>query len=346
MTLNIKNIHKIAIITFLATSVSAASAYGADSKPPLDLETVGSFFAGGKTIHADNPCMPGGFCTKGGGDIRIQQVRVDFMTPKNKRDLPIVTVPGLGVRSTAFTSALDGREGWAQYFARRNFAVYSTAQSNIAAAGFNPNAFNTAKISGDAKGQPPLFHWEPNLMWGLFGFGPKYPEVYPDTRFKVDSDLVPLLNSVSTADFSVSDEQRQASMTAVLEATGKSILLTHSQSGPTGFAVAHDRGDLVEAHISVEPIGCKTEPEYAAAFKDIPVLMVFGDRIADRGPWVDWSKTCETFTANVNKAGGNATMISLPAMDIKGNTHFMMVENNSDEIAAMVLKWIEENVAK
>lgn len=85
MTLNIKNIRKSVVLACLATSLSAASAYGADDKPPLDLETVGSFFAGGKTIHADNPCMPGGFCSKGGGDIRVQQVRVDFMIPKKQR---------------------------------------------------------------------------------------------------------------------------------------------------------------------------------------------------------------------------------------------------------------------
>lgn len=314
---------------------------------PLELETMGAFFANGQTVRAEYPCIPGGFCGGSGGDIRVQQVRVDFMIPTDRRDLPIVTVPGLGVRATAFLGTLDGREGWAQFFARRSFAVYATVQSNVASAGFNPEPFNTAKINADTTDQPPLFHWEPNLMWSLFGFGPQFPDLYDETRFTVETDLPVLLDSVTTADNSITAEQRQAGITSVLEKTGRGILITHSQSGPTGFAVARDRSDLVAAHISIEPVGCSTEAADAEAFTSTPILTVFADRTADRGPWSDWTASCGTFTDNVNAAGGNATRIVLPDdLGIRGNTHFMMVEDNSDEIAQIILDWIEENVTE
>jgi len=304
-------------------------------------------FAGGETIHVDHPCIGGGLCTPTGGLIRVQHVRVDFMIPHNKRKYPIVTVPGYGVRATAFMGTLDGREGWTQYFARRNFAVYATVQSNVLAAGFNPNLFNKAKIDSDASIQPDLFHWEPEIMWPLFGFGPQFPDLYPETRFNVANDLDALISAVSTADNSITGEQRQVGITAAMEAAGPSILMTHSQSGPTGFDVGAARPDLVKAHISIEPAGCNTDPAYAENFKDIPVLSVFGDQIPTRGFWVGVLVDCQTMTDNINAAGGNATLLNLPDdLDIQGNTHFMMVENTSDDIAKIILDWIDKNVTK
>lgn len=318
-----------------------------NTKPPLNLKTTGVLFAGGETIHIDHACPEGGFCTPGGGLVRVQHVRVDYMIPHNKRKYPIVTVPGYGVRATAFMGTLDGREGWTQYFARRKFAVYATVQSNVLAAGFNPNLFNKAKKDGDASIQPDLFHWEPTLMWPLFGFGPQFPDLYPETRFNVANDLDGLISAVSTADNSVTTEQRQAGITAAVASAGPSILMTHSQSGPTGFDVGADRPDLVKAHISIEPAGCNTDTVYAEKFKDIPVLMVFGDQIPTRGFWVGVLEDCKTMTDNINAAGGSAKLIHLPEdLNIKGNTHFMMVENNSDQIAEIIYKWIIKNVPK
>lgn len=345
-----KNLKVSRILLFAAvlglTTTASATGYNKHHKPALNLKTMGVLFAGGETVHSAHPCVGGGLCTPEGGVIRVQNVRVDFMIPHHQRKYPIVTVPGYGVRATAFMSTLDGREGWTQYFARRNFAVYATVQSNVLAAGFDPTPFNQAKIEGDASIQPDLFHWEPTIMWPLFGFGPVFPELYPETRFNVEKDLDGFISAVTTADNSITGEQRQASITAVMEAVGrKTILMTHSQSGPTGFDIGTVRPDLMAAHISIEPAGCNTDLAYAESLKDIPVLSVFGDQIPTRGFWVGVLEACKTMTVQINAAGGNATLIHLPAdLDIYGNTHFMMVEDNSDDIAKIILNWINRNV--
>jgi hypothetical protein len=39
-------------------------------------------------------------------------------------------------------------------------------------------------------------------------------------------------------------------------------------------------------------------------------------------------------------AGGRADTFDLPAMGIKGNTHMLMMDRNSDEIATLVQDWL------
>lgn len=45
----------------------------------------------------------------------------------------------------------------------------------------------------------------------------------------------------------------------------------------------------------------------------------------------------------VNRHGGNATLVELPKIGIKGNSHFLMQELNNDEIAAHVARWLSDN---
>ena len=39
-------------------------------------------------------------------------------------------------------------------------------------------------------------------------------------------------------------------------------------------------------------------------------------------------------------AGGSVDVVDLPDVGIKGNSHMMMMDKNSDEIAGMIQKWL------
>jgi len=52
----------------------------------------------------------------------------------------------------------------------------------------------------------------------------------------------------------------------------------------------------------------------------------------------------QRFVANLNAAGGNAKFISLPDVGIRGNGHLMMMERNNQQIADLIIDWIEHNV--
>lgn len=48
------------------------------------------------------------------------------------------------------------------------------------------------------------------------------------------------------------------------------------------------------------------------------------------------------FAELVNKYGGDATVIHLPEIGIKGNTHFMFSDLNNVEIADLLSNWLAE----
>ena len=102
-----------AILSFLATRTAQA----ADEDPPLNLARDGFFSVGGKTTAIN------------GKSYVVGQMYVEMRIPqKQTHPYPIVMVHG-GTRSgTTFTGTPDGRESWAQYFARRGYAVYVVDQ--------------------------------------------------------------------------------------------------------------------------------------------------------------------------------------------------------------------------
>jgi hypothetical protein len=46
----------------------------------------------------------------------------------------------------------------------------------------------------------------------------------------------------------------------------------------------------------------------------------------------------------INQAGGDATMLHLPAAGVSGNSHMLFQHKNNLEVGDMVLSWISEHV--
>ena len=69
---------------------------------------------------------------------------------------------------------------------------------------------------------------------------------------------------------------------------------------------------------------------------------MWGDNIDKHVVWprlvVNPIKWAQAITA----AGGKVDTFDLPKMGIKGNTHMLMMDRNSDEIAKLVGAWIEK----
>lgn len=48
------------------------------------------------------------------------------------------------------------------------------------------------------------------------------------------------------------------------------------------------------------------------------------------------------FAETVNRHGGNATVVELPKLGIKGNTHFLMSDLNNGQLAGLLDQWLQE----
>ena len=136
------------------------------------------------------------------------------------------------------------------------------------------------------------------------------------------------------------DEATLAAYLALLERIGPCVVVAHSQGGNFAFQAAQRRPDLVSALVALEP-AATGDPQQADPLRDVPVLMVYGDFIADDPRWPEMRRRALAHAEAVRRAGGHVDVIDLPAHGIRGNTHMLMMERNNREIAALVRRWLQ-----
>ena len=89
----------------------------APAAKPLVIARSGYLYAGGKIDRSIE------------GSPMIGQMYAEFWIPRTLRcPYPVVMIHGNWQTGTNFTGTPDGREGWAQYFLRRGYAVYVVDQ--------------------------------------------------------------------------------------------------------------------------------------------------------------------------------------------------------------------------
>ena len=117
------------------------------------------------------------------------------------------------------------------------------------------------------------------------------------------------------------------------------VLLLHSQGGSFGLKVAEQRPDKIKAAIAVEPASAG-HLDKAAALKNTPVMMMFGDYVDQHPRWAAYKKIDLEYAAAVRAAGGSVDVINLPDIGIKGNSHMLMQDKNNAEIAEVIQRWL------
>ena len=340
-------IRRIAIALSAVLAVTALAAQAA----PLTIKEQGSFFVGGesKTVSA-----PGrGPIPAQTGEITVNQMYVQYQIPmQGDRHVPVVMVHGCCLSSKTWETTPDGRMGWSEYFVRKDRSVYLADQVSRARSGFDPSAFNAVRSGDTPPAQlPTILAATHQVGWTVFRFGPKFGEVFPDEQFPIAAmdefykQMIPDLNS--TLPQAANPTWKQ--MAALGVKLKGAVLMGHSESGffPEQAALIDAKG--IKGIVSIE-MPCVTDlgAEKIAVLSKIPTLVMFGDHLGDvtGGPanWAQSFETCKTFVDQLKKAGGDAEVMHLPALGIKGNSHMLMQDKNSDQLADLVIAWIDRHV--
>lgn len=81
----------------------------------------------------------------------------------------------------------------------------------------------------------------------------------------------------------------------------------------------------------------------------IPIIIYYGDNFPveptkERGQdnWRVRLAMARLWVEAINKHGGDAQLVHLPDIDIRGNTHFLMSDLNNIEIADQVSKFLSD----
>jgi hypothetical protein len=334
----------------LATLVAMAVAAAAGAAP-LTLKEQGSFFVGGERKTVAAPAV--GPIPAQTGEITVNQMYVQYQIPMlGDRHVPVVMVHGCCLSGKTWETTPDGRMGWSEYFVRKDRSVYLADQVSRARSGFDPTAFAEVRAGRKPPAElPTILSATHQVGWTVFRFGPKFGEVFADEQFPMEAvdefykQMIPDLNSTLPQDPNPTWTQ----MAALGVKLGGAVLMGHSESGffPERAALIDARG--VKGIVSIE-MPCATDLSSAeiATLAKIPTLVMFGDHLGDvTGGPVSWAQsfdTCKTFVDQLQKAGGDAELLHLPALGIKGNSHMLMQDKNSDQLADLVIGWIDKHV--
>jgi pimeloyl-ACP methyl ester carboxylesterase len=251
--LSTKSIFRFAATCLAVFSATAARHAGA-AEPPLVIAKSGYVFAGGK-IDTSLPHSP-----------MIGQLYAEFQIPqKLMHPYPIVMIHGGSQTGTNFTGTPDGREGWAQYFLRRGYAVYVVDQVARGRAGYWTQSYGSVTPPDLDRTLQRFVAPERYNLWPQAHMHTQWPGAGKpgDTVF----DAFYATQFPSLTDFTKQQELNRDAGAALLDKIGPAILLTHSQSGAMGWPIADRRPNLVKAIVAVEPSG---PPGHDIDFKGAP----------------------------------------------------------------------------
>ena len=68
--------------------------------------------------------------------------------------------------------------------------------------------------------------------------------------------------------------------------------------------------------------------------------MIYGDNAKDHPRWSKIRQGGVDYAAAFKSGGGDVTVVDLPDAGLKGNSHMMMMDKNSDQIADLMQKWL------
>src|SRR5271165_4158347 len=340
-----KAIHLFTILAAIAMIAAAE-----EPKKPLVLKDQGSFFVGGETKSIP---VPAGRGPGSGGEMTVNQMYVQYQKPVGgDRHVPVVMVHGCCLSSKTWETTPDGRMGWNEYFVRRNRSVYLADQVSRARSGFDATIINAVKSGVAPPSQlPNVLMASHQTSWTLFRFGPTFNTVFPDEQFPVAAadelykQMIPDVNSLLPT-----PNPTWKNMAALAVQLHGAVLIGHSESGffPEEAALIEASG--VRGIVSIE-MACTTTmtPQQLATMAKIPILVMFGDHLGDvqgrfASIWTANFDTCRKFVQQVTAAGGDAQLMHLPKLGIKGNSHMLMQDKNNLQLADLILAWIDQRV--
>jgi hypothetical protein len=328
-------------------AVPAAAQQAAPARPaPLVIESQGSFFIGGRTVKSETLSTLPAYAPS--GTITVEQMYVHYQVPVDVRRVSVTLIHGCCLTGKTWETTPDGRMGWDEFFVRKGHATYVIDQVSRGRSAANPSAINAVKLGKTPPDQAPsIFAAGHEAAWAIFRFGTEYPQVHPGMQFPLEAQDEFWKQMVADWNFTLpSLNPTLPALSQLAIKLGSTVLISHSQSGIFPFQVAAIDTRGIAGIISIEPGGCPAANGDLKPYMNIPTLVLFGDYVDQAPRWAPRLKQCREYVEAMRKAGGKAELLVLPDIGIKGNSHMIMHDRNSLQIAEMLTSWIEKNVGK
>jgi pimeloyl-ACP methyl ester carboxylesterase len=337
--------HRLLARTLAATAVLLMVACGTVSAPrgldsPLTLAGQGSFFVGGRELKSETLSAVPGFSPE--GTITVDQMYVRYQLPDRIAGRPIVLIHGCCLTGKTWESTPDGRMGWDEFFLRQGHSVYVIDQAARGRSAADPSAIVAARQGKLPSGHlPAIFSAGREGAWTIFRFGPAYPQTFPGMKYPLEAQAE--LWKQMVPDLSRALPNPNPTVPALSQLAGRiggAVLLAHSQSGPYPFqAAALDRQGIAGI-VSIEPVACPSATADMTPYKGLPILVLWGDYVNNSPFWAPRVKACGDFVRAASAAGAKAQMVMLADEGMPGQSHMLMQDRNSLQVAQWLDRWI------
>lgn len=328
---------------------------------PITIERQGQFPVGGTTITRPGTFDPDTFSgwtnpVQDGQTYRCDHAFAHYQIPVNAKKMPLVFVHGFGGDGACWSTTPDGRDGFATLLLREGYPTYVL---DLPGRGYASRTSTETTVKPVANEE---FWFD---IWRM-GLWPKWNEgsQFPQDSLSVSNFFRQMVPDLSNHQLDV------AALDAMAKKIGDQILVTHSAGGFPGWMAAMNNPE-VKGVVALEPGGFvfpegEVPPSLPGltgglsgvavntdAFMELtkkPIVIYFGDYIPESNAttlggsnWEVRLKMAREFVSAINRHGGDATLVELPKIGIKGNSHFLMQELNNDVIANLVLEWLTQN---
>lgn len=311
---------------------------------PLTIESQGSFFIGGHDDKSDTLSTLPAYAPS--GTITVGQMYVHYQIPAAAKHVPVTLIHGCCLTGKTWETTPDGRMGWDEYFVRQGFPTYVIDQVSRGRSAFDPAPINAAKAGKTPVDKvPAIFAAGHEAAWAIFRFGPEYPKVFDGMKFPLQAQEEFWKQMVAdwAGGLPVPNPTVPALSQLAIRLKG-TVLMSHSQSGIYPFQTAALDTHGIAGIVSIEPGACPDAKGDLAPYLKMPILVLFGDYVDLSPRWAPRLKQCRAFAEAMKQAGGKTELVVLPDLGITGNSHMLMQDTNSLDLAAWLVGWLDRNV--
>ncbi|AAU38004.1 alpha/beta hydrolase [[Mannheimia] succiniciproducens] len=335
----------------------------------LQIEKQGSFTVGGSYVTHKGTFKQENFIAPEGQRAYGDFAYVKYQTPTNAKKYPLVFQHGGAQSSRTWESTVDGREGFDTLFLRKGYSTYLVDQPRS-----GKSNLSTKAITPDTPwASNPMYADKTFWILSRMGHYDSHNQPVANAQFPAGEAAYQAFQQAWTIGSGPLDNDLNADvLTQLVDQTKGAILVTHSMGGTIGWRTAL-RTDNVKAIVAWEPGGTPfifpenempkiTKARFEALsgaamgvpmneflkLTKIPIVLYYGDYIqvgsdnVGEDKWGTELAMAKQFVATINKHGGDATLVHLPEIGIKGNSHFLMGEKNNQQLADLMADWLKQ----
>ncbi|HUN70476.1 MAG TPA: alpha/beta fold hydrolase [Burkholderiales bacterium] len=278
------------------------------------------------------------------GEFEVEQMYVQYVKlfgPYARAKYPLLMWHGGGLTGVTWETKPDGRPGWQQFFLKAGHDVYvsDAVERGRASWARYPEIFKSEPFFRTKKEAWELFRIGPA---GSYATDPAARKVHAEgTQFPVEAFDQFVKQGVPR--WATNDAATQAAYDALVQKVCPCVIIVHSQGGNFALNAALKAPDKVKAVVAVEisgaPDPAKTD---LARVKGVPHLFVWGDYVDRQDLFKKISVSIDAYENALRSQGGVVDRIDIPKTGVRGNSHMLMMDRNSDQIAQLVQDWMQK----